>query len=71
MVSDVSTVWVQGHIFDRDLPSVTRGRRGGGNQPVLQPQLFTASISYIGAVRGSDHAHHAGPHRHRQSQAAC
>src|SRR5664279_2834469 len=25
MVSDVSTVWVQGHIFDRDLPTVRSG----------------------------------------------
>ncbi len=41
-ISDVSTVWVQGHIFDRDLPSVRNGDRGGGNQSVLQPQLSAA-----------------------------
>src|SRR5208283_4929897 len=27
MVSDVSTVWVQGHIFDRDLPLIRVGDR--------------------------------------------
>jgi multidrug efflux pump subunit AcrA (membrane-fusion protein) len=41
MISDVSTVWVQGHIFDRDLPRA-RGRSGGGNQPLLRRRISAA-----------------------------
>ena len=42
MISDVSTVWVQGHIFDRDLPTVRVGRPGRGNQPLLPAEFPTA-----------------------------
>ena len=31
-ISDVSTVWVQGHIYDRDLESIRDRRRSRGNQ---------------------------------------
>ena len=43
-ISDISTVWVQGHIFDRDLPSVRNRRSGGGDQSILQPQLPSARL---------------------------
>jgi cobalt-zinc-cadmium efflux system membrane fusion protein len=49
MLSDVSTVWVQGHIFDRDLPSVQVG------DPVDEtnasfPEISHGVVSYIGAM---------------------
>ncbi len=49
LISDVSTVWVQGHVFDRDLPSVRVG------DPVLEtnPSLggaFKGTVEYIGAM---------------------
>ena len=50
MISDVSTVWVQGHIFDRDLPSVRVGDTRGGNQSRPSPQTFHGVVSYIGAM---------------------
>lgn len=48
-VSDVSTVWVQGHIFDHDLPSVRVG------DTVLEtnssfPQKFEGRVAYIDAL---------------------
>jgi cobalt-zinc-cadmium efflux system membrane fusion protein len=48
MISDVSTVWVQGHIFDRDLPYVKVG------DPVVQtnpafPHSFNGQVQYVGA----------------------
>jgi cobalt-zinc-cadmium efflux system membrane fusion protein len=49
MLSEVSTVWVQGHIFDRDLPSVQVG------DPVDEtnasfPETSRGVVSYIGAI---------------------
>ena len=47
-ISDVSTVWVQGHIFDHDLPSV----RGGDPVDETNPSFgrsFHGSVSYIGS----------------------
>ncbi len=49
MISDISTVWVQGHIFDRDLPSVRIGDAGGGNQCRARPHAFHGNVSYIGS----------------------
>ena len=47
MVSDVSTVWVQGHIFDRDLPSVRRGDPVEETNPSFA-RRFHGEVSYIG-----------------------
>lgn len=47
-ISDVSTVWVQGHIFDRDLPSVKSGDPVEETNPSI-PRAFHGSISYIGS----------------------
>ena len=41
MISDVSTVWVQGHVFDRDLPFVKVGDPVDGNQPGFPTQSST------------------------------
>jgi cobalt-zinc-cadmium efflux system membrane fusion protein len=48
MISDVSTVWVQGHIFDRDLPQVRTG------DPVVQTNpsfngAFQGKVCYVGS----------------------
>ncbi|MBZ5593110.1 MAG: efflux RND transporter periplasmic adaptor subunit [Acidobacteriia bacterium] len=49
MLSDVSTVWVQGHIFDRDLPSVRLGDTVEESNPSFA-QKFHGVLSYIGAM---------------------
>ena len=47
-ISDVSTVWVQGHIFDRDLPSVKSGDPVDETNPSFN-RAFRGSVSYIGS----------------------
>ena len=47
-ISDVSTVWVQGHIFDRDLPSVKSGDPVEETNPSFN-RSFHGTVSYIGA----------------------
>lgn len=47
-ISDVSTVWVQGHIFDRDLPSVRNGDPVEETNPSFN-RGFHGVISYIGS----------------------
>ncbi len=49
MLSDVSTVWVQGHVFDRDLPSVRLGDTVEESNPSFT-QKFHGVLSYIGAM---------------------
>lgn len=47
-ISDVSTVWVQGHIFDRDLPSVRNGDAVEESNPSFN-RSFRGTVSYIGS----------------------
>jgi membrane fusion protein, heavy metal efflux system len=47
-ISDVSTVWVQGHIFDRDLPSVKNGDGVEETNPSFS-RTFHGVISNIGS----------------------
>jgi membrane fusion protein, heavy metal efflux system len=47
-VSDTSTVWVQGHIFDRDLPSVRIGDRVEETNPSFN-RGFVGTIAYVGS----------------------
>jgi len=49
MISDVSTVWVQGHIFDRDLPSVRLGDTVEESNPAFA-QKFHGVVSYVGSM---------------------
>jgi cobalt-zinc-cadmium efflux system membrane fusion protein len=53
MVSDVSTVWVQGHIFDRDLPTVRTGDAVQETNPSLG-RSFQGTVSYIGSFVDPD-----------------
>jgi cobalt-zinc-cadmium efflux system membrane fusion protein len=48
MVSDVSTVWVQGHIFDRDLPLVRTGDPVTETSPAFS-HSFQGQVQYVGA----------------------
>lgn len=47
-ISETSTVWVQGHIFDRDLPSVRNGDPVEETNPSLN-RSFHGTIAYIGS----------------------
>jgi membrane fusion protein, heavy metal efflux system len=47
-ISDVSAVWVQGHVFDRDLPSVKSGDAVDETNPSFNHR-FRGSVSYIGS----------------------
>jgi membrane fusion protein, heavy metal efflux system len=49
MISDVSTVWVQGHIFDRDLPAIRTGDRVDLSNASI-PEAFHGELSYIGSM---------------------
>jgi cobalt-zinc-cadmium efflux system membrane fusion protein len=49
VLSDVSKVWVQGHIFDRDLPAVHVGDMVEETNPALA-RTFRGVVSYIGAM---------------------
>ncbi len=53
VLSDVSTVWVQGHIFDRDLPSVRLGDHAEEVNPSFS-RKFEGVLSYIGALVDPD-----------------
>jgi cobalt-zinc-cadmium efflux system membrane fusion protein len=48
MISDVSTVWVQGHIFDRDLPLVKVGDSVTETSPAFS-HSFRGQVQYVGA----------------------
>jgi cobalt-zinc-cadmium efflux system membrane fusion protein len=48
-ISDVSTVWVQGHIYDRDLESIRVGDVVEETNSSF-PQTFRGVVSYIGAL---------------------
>jgi cobalt-zinc-cadmium efflux system membrane fusion protein len=48
-ISDVSTVWVQGHIFDRDLPSIRAGDAVEETNPAFA-RSFHGVVSYVGAM---------------------
>jgi membrane fusion protein, heavy metal efflux system len=47
-ISDVSTVWVQGHIFDRDLPEVHAGDSVEETNPAFTHN-FRGRVAYVGA----------------------
>lgn len=49
VISDMSSVWVQGHIFDRDLPSVRAGDTVEETNPSF-PTVFRGVVEYIGAM---------------------
>ncbi len=53
LLSDVSTVWVQGHIFDRDLPFVRVGDSVVETNPAAQ-RSFHGTVNYIGAFVDPD-----------------
>jgi cobalt-zinc-cadmium efflux system membrane fusion protein len=48
MLSDVTSVWVQGHIFDRDLPLVRVGDPVVESNPASD-RVFHGTVQYVGA----------------------
>jgi cobalt-zinc-cadmium efflux system membrane fusion protein len=52
-ISDVSTVWVQGHVFDRDLPSIRNGDAVEETNASFD-HTFRGVISYIGSFVDPD-----------------
>ena len=48
-ISDVSTVWVQGHVFDRDLPFVKVGDPVSESNPAF-PRGFSGRVQYVGSL---------------------
>lgn len=48
MISDTSTVWVQGHIFDRDLAYVKVGDPVTETSPAMA-RAFSGKVQYVGA----------------------
>jgi cobalt-zinc-cadmium efflux system membrane fusion protein len=48
-ISDMSTVWVWGHIYDRDLESVRTGDSVDLTNPAFH-QTFSGMVDYIGAL---------------------
>lgn len=48
-ISDTSTVWVWGHIYDRDLESVRTGNTVELSNAAFR-QTFTGTVSYIGSL---------------------
>ncbi len=53
VLSDTSTVWVQGHIFDRDLPLVRVGDAVEETNSSFN-RTFHGTVSYIGAMVDTD-----------------
>ena len=47
VISNVATVWVQGHVYDRDLPSVHVGDKVDERNASF-PVVFHGTVSYIG-----------------------
>ena len=48
MLSDVTSVWVQGHIFDRDLPLVRVGDPVAQSNPASD-RTFRGTVKYVGS----------------------
>jgi membrane fusion protein, heavy metal efflux system len=53
-ISDISTVWVQGHIYDRDLEAVRVGDAAELTNASFPAETFRGKVSYIGAVLNAD-----------------
>lgn len=53
VLSKVTAVWVQGHIFDQDLPNVKLGDAVEETNPNF-PRTFRGNISYIGSLVDPD-----------------
>ncbi len=49
VISDPSTVWIQGHIYERDLTAIRVGDPVTETNPAL-PGVFHGIISYVGAM---------------------
>ncbi len=69
-ISDISTVWVQGHIYDRDLESIRVGDAVEETDSSFHRDISRRGFLYRSAGR-SGHAHHFRPHRDARIRKAC
>ena len=71
MLSNASTVWVQGHIFDRDLPSIKIGDEVERDQCRRSAGQFPRARRLYRSIRGPGNADDAGSHRHARILRDC
>jgi Cu(I)/Ag(I) efflux system membrane fusion protein len=53
-IADLSTVWVEGQVFERDLPAVRVGQRVTAEFQAMPGDSRTGTISYISPVLGAE-----------------
>lgn len=53
-IADLSTVWVEGQVFERDLPAVRLGQRVSAEFQAMPGDTRTGTISYISPVLGAE-----------------
>ena len=70
VISDVSTLWVQGHIYEKDLPFVHTGDAVEMRNSSF-PVVFHGTVVVHRRHDRSGHAHHAGADRHQRTATAC
>ena len=69
VISNVSTVWVQGHVYEKDLRLVRVGDTADVRSPSF-PDAFEGQVTYVGRHARPGDPHDAGPDRHRRIRAA-
>jgi Cu(I)/Ag(I) efflux system membrane fusion protein len=53
-IADLSTIWVEGQVFERDLPAVRIGQKVSAEFQALPGKTRTGTISYISPVLGAE-----------------
>jgi Cu(I)/Ag(I) efflux system membrane fusion protein len=53
-IADLSTIWVEGQVFERDLPAVRVGQRVSAEFQAIPGDGRTGTISYISPVLGAE-----------------
>lgn len=65
VISNTATVWVQGHVYNKDLTTVHVGDTVDERNTSFD-QTFHGVVSYIGDMIDPGHPHDAGAHRHAE-----
>ncbi|MEO8200151.1 MAG: efflux RND transporter periplasmic adaptor subunit [Gemmatimonadota bacterium] len=53
-IADLSSIWVEGQVFERDLPSIRIGQRVSVEMQALPGRAYAGSISYISPTLNPD-----------------
>lgn len=53
-IANLSTVWVEGQVFERDLPAVRVGQRVSAEFQAMPGDIRTGTISYIAPILGAE-----------------